>query len=189
MNCISCNQPLESGKKGFIVCPRCGTVNAPPSSAPWSEPHITELPNHNTVVVHPAPQTNKLNKRLTIVGSFALILILSGAGWAMRHKQQKVLTPNTPSPVAQRSIKSSVPTPTPPSAKAKTKAQASSPSPSSQPAASTAEYTMNVLVLKYFPLTADGRNINIHVTGDVGDPYSTIRQRTVDVTNNLKLFG
>jgi len=46
-------------------------------------------------------------------------------------------------------------------------------------------YTMNVLVLKYFPLTADGQNIDINVTGDVGDSYATIYQRTVDVTNNL----
>lgn len=46
-------------------------------------------------------------------------------------------------------------------------------------------YNMNVLILKYFPLTADGQNIDIAVTGDVGDPYTTIKQRTVDVTNNL----
>ncbi len=46
-------------------------------------------------------------------------------------------------------------------------------------------YQMKVLVLKYFPLTADGQNIDINVTGDVGGSYSTVRQQTIDVTNNL----
>ena len=46
-------------------------------------------------------------------------------------------------------------------------------------------YNMGVLVIKYFPLTSDGQNIDITVTGDVGDPYTTIKQRTVDITNNL----
>ena len=42
-----------------------------------------------------------------------------------------------------------------------------------------------VLVIKYFPLTSDGQNIDITKTGDVGESYSTIRQRTIDVTDNL----
>jgi len=46
-------------------------------------------------------------------------------------------------------------------------------------------YSLGVLVLKYFPLTSNGQNINIAVTGDVGDPFSTIKQRTTDITNNL----
>ncbi len=46
-------------------------------------------------------------------------------------------------------------------------------------------YAMNVLVLKYFPLTQDGKNIDINVTGDVGDSLQTIRQKTIDITNNL----
>lgn len=47
-------------------------------------------------------------------------------------------------------------------------------------------YNLNILVIKYFPLSANGQNIDIAVTGDVGDPYTTIQQRTVNVTNNLK---
>lgn len=47
-------------------------------------------------------------------------------------------------------------------------------------------YNMGVLVIKYFPLTADGKNIDIKVTGDVGDSYSLIKQRTIDATNTLK---
>lgn len=47
-------------------------------------------------------------------------------------------------------------------------------------------YDINVLLIKYFPLTQDGRNIDISVTGDVGESYSVIRQRTIDVTNTLK---
>ena len=46
-------------------------------------------------------------------------------------------------------------------------------------------YTLGVLVIKYFPLTSNGQNININVTGDVSDSYSYIRQHTTDVTNNL----
>ncbi len=46
-------------------------------------------------------------------------------------------------------------------------------------------YDINVLVLKYFPLTPDGQNIDISVTGDVGDPYNLIRQRTIDQDQEL----
>jgi hypothetical protein len=68
------------------------------------------------------------------------------------------------------------PTPTPP--------------PASLPVVSgkNTSYNLGVLVLKYFPLTSNGQNIDIKVTGDVGDPYSTIRQKTIDVTNNLLTF-
>src|SRR3989344_5958112 len=47
-------------------------------------------------------------------------------------------------------------------------------------------YNLGVLVIKYFPLTSNGQNIDIGVTGDVGDDYTTIRQRTIDITNNLQ---
>lgn len=60
------------------------------------------------------------------------------------------------------------------------------PKPPSFAAGSTdTSYNLGVLVIKYFPLTSDGQNIDITVTGDVGDPYTTIKQRTIDVTNNL----
>ena len=49
-------------------------------------------------------------------------------------------------------------------------------------------YSLGVLVIKYFPLTSNGQNINIKVTGDVGDSYSYIRQHTIDMTNNLVKF-
>lgn len=42
-------------------------------------------------------------------------------------------------------------------------------------------FEMPVLVIKYFPLTADRQNIDIRVTGDVGEPYAVIKQRTVDI--------
>lgn len=47
-------------------------------------------------------------------------------------------------------------------------------------------YEMNVLVIKYFPLTSNGQNIDIATTGDVGESYQEIRQRTINVTNDLK---
>jgi len=46
-------------------------------------------------------------------------------------------------------------------------------------------YSLGVLVLKYFPLTSNGQNIDIGVTGDVGGSYASVRQHTVDITNNL----
>ncbi|MBI2020056.1 prepilin-type N-terminal cleavage/methylation domain-containing protein [Candidatus Daviesbacteria bacterium] len=61
------------------------------------------------------------------------------------------------------------------------------PYPSFEPVATDTSYDMKVLVLKYFPLTEDGQNIDINVTGDVGDLYSVIRQRTIDVTEALRI--
>lgn len=52
-------------------------------------------------------------------------------------------------------------------------------------ASTDTSYQMKVFVIKYFPLTTDKQKINIAVTGDVGDSYATIKQRTVDITNNL----
>ena len=51
---------------------------------------------------------------------------------------------------------------------------------------STISYNMNVLVIKYFPLTPDGSKIDINVTGDVGDSYPVVRQKTIDITDNLE---
>lgn len=46
-------------------------------------------------------------------------------------------------------------------------------------------YNLGVLEIKYFPLTANRQNIDMAVTGDVGDNYASIKQKTVQVTNNL----
>jgi hypothetical protein len=46
-------------------------------------------------------------------------------------------------------------------------------------------YDINVLVIKYFPLTADKKNIDINVTGEVGDKYDVIKRKTIDITNSL----
>lgn len=51
--------------------------------------------------------------------------------------------------------------------------------------ASGPPYGLGVLVLKYFPLTADGQNIDLGVTGDVGDPVATVRTRVDAITANL----
>lgn len=49
-------------------------------------------------------------------------------------------------------------------------------------------YSLGVLTLAYFPLTPDGQNIDIGVTGDVGDPVTTIRAKTGAITGNLTNF-
>jgi hypothetical protein len=48
-------------------------------------------------------------------------------------------------------------------------------------------YNMGVLVLKYFPTVVNNgvEDIDISVTGDVGDTYSSVRQKTTDMTNDL----
>ena len=48
-------------------------------------------------------------------------------------------------------------------------------------------YDMNVLVIKYFPLTPDGENIDTELTG-VDASYEDTRQKTIDITNNLLVF-
>jgi hypothetical protein len=47
---------------------------------------------------------------------------------------------------------------------------------------------MGVMVLKYFPvIMVNGvEKIDISVTGDWGDTYSSTRQKTIDITNDLK---
>lgn len=62
------------------------------------------------------------------------------------------------------------------------------PKPPSYAATSTdTQYNMGVLVIKYFPLTSNGQNIDISVTGDVGESYAIVKKRTDDVTNQLKI--
>lgn len=76
-------------------------------------------------------------------------------------------------------VASSTSTPTP--------SNDSTPSPSGVTGTTDTSYDMGVLVLKYFPVTADNK-IDITITGDVGEPYDTIHQRTIDVTTNLLSF-
>lgn len=64
-----------------------------------------------------------------------------------------------------------------------TSGQPSSPSP--QYTNRDSSYDMPVMVISYFPLTANGQNIDSSVTGDVGDPYSVILQRTRESTQHL----
>ena len=52
--------------------------------------------------------------------------------------------------------------------------------------ASGAVYVMKVLVIKYFPTTLFGNNIDTGITGDVEGSYDSVRAHTVEVTNNLK---
>lgn len=46
-------------------------------------------------------------------------------------------------------------------------------------------YTLKAVRIKYFPIAANGTNIDIAVTGDVGDPVATIKQHTDTITTNL----
>lgn len=58
----------------------------------------------------------------------------------------------------------------------------------SEPAAAidnSTSYAMGALVLKYFPLTADGRNIDVAVTGDVDEPAAVVKDRVNSITSGL----
>ncbi|MDO8617187.1 MAG: PA14 domain-containing protein [Dehalococcoidia bacterium] len=46
-------------------------------------------------------------------------------------------------------------------------------------------YDMNVLIIRFFPLTPDGQNLDINVTGDIDLPLSSIRLRTIQITKRL----
>lgn len=105
-------------------------------------------------------------------------------------------TPNLANPVPEPKstpAPSLAPTPSP---QPKSVGTSPSPAPAPSPAPSVAaslpvvagkntSYSLGVLVIKYFPLTANGQNIDMSVTGDVGDTYANIRQHTIDITNNL----
>jgi hypothetical protein len=184
MNCSSCGQSIDPNKKGFIVCQNCGTVNAPPASAGFQEHHITHLPNHGTTVLHASPPSKQIKNKLILAFVLASVFVFGGAGWAMTHKKTKTPVKT----VAPAAVSTNTATPTPPAAQPKPKTQkAASPPPATAPAGQAAAvYNINILVLKYFPLTPSGTDIDVNVTGDVGDSYATIHQRTVDVTNGLK---
>jgi hypothetical protein len=52
-------------------------------------------------------------------------------------------------------------------------------------ASAIATRTIPVVVLKYFPLTQDGQNIDINVTGDVGDPLVDVQARVDAMTTRV----
>ncbi len=45
--------------------------------------------------------------------------------------------------------------------------------------------SVKVLVLKYFPVTADGKTLDRNVTGDVGDALATVRSRVSAMTTSV----
>ena len=71
---------------------------------------------------------------------------------------------------------------------------ASTPSSQAVPTTSHADsktftsYTRNIYVIKYFPVTSDGQNIDISVTGDVGDPLTVIQNRVNTIDSNLVTY-
>jgi hypothetical protein len=183
MNCSNCGNALDTTKKGFIVCPKCQTVNTPPASAGFKEHHIAYLPNHDTSVVHASPAENKHKLLFLLLGSVVSILLISTIVWSATHRNNKsIVQTQTKSP--SKDIPITAPQITSPSKTTNTQKTNPAPAPAAQVA--SAQYQVNVLVLKYFPLTSNRQNIDINTTGDVGDPYSAIRQRTIDTTNNLK---
>lgn len=179
MSCTSCGYSLDANKKGFVVCPNCGAINVPPPSASFNEHHVTHLPNHDTTVLHASPPKLRIKKYI-LTATLVSIFVIAGVMWGVAHNHKQVNTNANTEKVSS----STLPTPPPANQSTPKKTPVAAPKqPASQPAAL---YTVNVLVLKYFPLSANGQNININVTGDVGDSYATIRQRTTDITNNLK---
>ncbi|HEU4965945.1 MAG TPA: hypothetical protein VFT53_00500 [Candidatus Saccharimonadales bacterium] len=110
---------------------------------------------------------------------------------AITTGQQTALSPAPAAPVMTTPAPpAAVPAPAPTLKPKPTAAPQPSPSPAPLPtlpavAGKDTSYSLGVLVLKYFPLSNGGQNIDIGVTGDVGGSYASIRQHTVDITNNL----
>lgn len=107
-----------------------------------------------------------------IITAVSFILLLSS------HRLTGLPSPSPTSTARPALIPASSPSP----------AFVSTPAPTSSPIVKfngNAVYDLGVLVIKYFPLTQSKQNIDINATGDVGDSYAVIRQKTIDVTNNL----
>ncbi len=134
-----------------------------------------------------------------LVGVLVIIIILFVVSQIfLSNKIEKRSKPNpvisssfTPTPYASSS-NSRVSSPTPVSSTASVTA---SPKPTStikpttppiNTSGTNTSYNVNVLVVKYFPLTSDGKYLNINVTGDVSDEFGYIRQKTESITQNLK---
>jgi hypothetical protein len=183
MNCTSCGFALDPNKKGFIACPKCSTVNSPPASASFSDHHVTHIPAHNIAIVHASPPPGKVKNKPFLAGALLSAIIIIATGWTVSHRPHKT---NIHQQVQKPQSQAITPTPSAAPATGQPKPKASKAPTAQQPSQATAIYNINVLVLKYFPLTANGQNIDVSVTGDVGDSYATIRQRTTDITNNLK---
>lgn len=141
--------------------------------------------------------------RLLVIPLVLLLVTGTAVGYVMTHSKT-VPEKTTPKSAPKVAVAPPTPTVTTPVVPAPaTPAPAPAPAPAPKPAPKPAppppaplptlpsvagkdtSYSLGVLVIKYFPLTANGQNIDINVTGDVGDSYSYIRQHTTDVTNNL----
>lgn len=134
-----------------------------------------------------------------LVMALVALVILGGplAGYGLTHfKHQPSVAVLTPAPTVP--ILTKTPTPAPvvvaPPTPAPTPAPAPAPKPKPAPAPApppvytpppilpavagkNTSYNLGVLVIKYFPLTANGQNIDISVTGDIGDPYPLFAKR------------
>lgn len=181
----------------------------------WSFDQITPAALPVTATGRMTSMSQTVRRGLAIIGTRPIVLILSiillvGSSLTgvllVRHTtspSSQVATNTTHAspqlPVVHSGGTPSSPHPTqtsPSSPPSSSPSPTSSPKPSPPPppaplpslppvAGKDTSYSLGVLVIKYFPLTSNGQNINIAVTGDVGDSYTSVRQHTIDVTNNL----
>src|SRR4051812_4735391 len=88
MNCTACGFALDSSRKGFIVCHKCGTVNSP-QATPYQEHHITHLPAHDAIVLHASPLSDNKKFKLLLLCIIISISIISAAAFGVSHRQVK----------------------------------------------------------------------------------------------------
>jgi hypothetical protein len=99
MNCITCSQPLDLQKSGFVVCSNCGTVNLPQSAAtPLKQ--ISDSPVvsgavvpevYSTPIVNVRPRLRLTKQKLIIAGGIfglVLLLFLSMGGFFLYQNSQ-----------------------------------------------------------------------------------------------------
>lgn len=128
---------------------------------------------------------------LTCIGTLGIVFLLSSGYFAASYlyptstsKAPANPTTSTPEPVeppTEAAINS--PEDTEPSDSTQTPPPVQNP-PAPAPTPSP-PYIKNALVIKYFPLTADKKYIDSSITGDVGNSYPEIKQKTTTLTNNL----
>ena len=162
-------------------------------------------PVRATRYFNPWKQLHKLPSRLLLT-SLAIMLVASSLlGYALarslptRPVHEQPLTTTT-SPLTMPSQPATAPQPAtsqpaPPTPVAVTPPKQTPPPPAPAPppqlpvvAGKDTSYNLGVLVIKYFPLTSNGQNIDTSVTGDVGGSYASVRQHTVDITNGLLTY-
>lgn len=129
---------------------------------------------------------------LFMVAVFILAVVLGAGGTfgiyvaSQQEHFGSLFGPSTPTPTV---VPTAMYTPAPHVTFIPTPQSSGSPTPTAPPVLHytnrDSSYDINVMVISYFPLTSDGKHINLAVTGDYGESYAATLQKTRDMTTHL----